>query len=65
MFTNPNPNLHIDLLKSQYAVFSTVFKRLNDNKPKSQDTYQLGYELYVLKLYIIIKEDEQRTNVIS
>jgi hypothetical protein len=27
MFTNPNPNLHIDLLKSQYAVFEKVWYR--------------------------------------
>jgi hypothetical protein len=50
MFTNPKPNLHIDLLKSQYAVFSTVLKRMM--KEHNDKQYQLGKELFDLKIQI-------------
>jgi len=57
-FTNLNPNLHIDLLKSQYAVFSTVQKRMFN---EHNDTcYALGKEIAILKDFIKQKEDEKR-----
>lgn len=52
-FTNPDPNLHIDLLKSQYAVFSAVLKRIEKTEPLDEKKIQnLKWELYVLHLYI-------------
>lgn len=52
-FTNPDPNLHIDLLKSQYAVFSIVLKRIENTEPLDEKKIQnLKWELYVLHLYI-------------
>jgi hypothetical protein len=56
-FINANPNLHIDLLKSQYAVFSVVLARmLKDNNPLM---YELDNELWNLNeqiKQILIKE---------
>ena len=56
-FINTNPNLHIDLLKSQYAVFSVVLARmLKDNNPLM---YELDNELWNLNeqiKQILIKE---------
>lgn len=52
-FTNPDSNLHIDLLKSQYAVFSIVLKRIENTEPLDEKKIQnLKWELYVLHLYI-------------
>lgn len=59
-FTNPNPNLHIDLLKSQYVVFSVVLKRMIN---EHNDTcYALGKEISILKDFIKQKEDENKIN---
>jgi hypothetical protein len=45
-FINANSNLHIDLLKSQYAVFGVVLARmLKDNNPLM---YELDNELWNL-----------------
>jgi len=55
-FLSLNTNLHIDLLKSQYAVFSKIYLRMQKTRPKDEDTYQLGYELHVLRSYLITKE---------
>jgi hypothetical protein len=64
-FINLNPKLHIDLLKSQYAVFSIVHKRICKDRPLSQDSYVLGYQLQVLKLYLIIEEENEKRRQIS
>jgi hypothetical protein len=46
-FTNLNPNLHIDLLKSQYAIFSLILKRMR--KDKNSLAGDLEVELWELK----------------
>lgn len=75
MFTNPKANLHIDLLKSQYAVFSLVLKRISKDEARIQERKDLQYELNMLELYFVnnnieynkIKQEynEQSTDVVS
>ena len=61
-FTNPNPNLHIDLLKSQYAIFSTIADRLfkSTNYLTLLQATHLRQELLYLERIIKQKENESR-----
>jgi hypothetical protein len=63
-YTNPDPNLHIDLLKSQYAIFSKVLQRIAKadiiTNDRHIDAFNLAKELLNLKILINKKQYESR-----
>jgi len=63
-YTNPNINFHINLLKSQQAVFLGVYERMIKEK-RYEDARELSDELVYLNMLITILPDVYNGSSVS